>query len=59
MCPPIEMPGHGEGEGEVDEDQHHRLAHQRAGREVLEDEERADEAEDRPGRADRDRERAS
>ncbi len=40
-------PGNGEREGEVDEDQHHRLAHQGSGREVLEDEQRADKAEDR------------
>ncbi len=39
-------------------DQDHRLAQQRSGREVLEDQERADDPEDRAGGADRDGERA-
>ena len=52
--PPIEIPGTANVKREVDEDQDHRLPHQRSGREVLEDQEGADQAEDRARGADRD-----
>ena len=53
--PPIEMPGHGEREGEVDDEQRDRAAAEHVGLLALEHDRGAEDPEDRAGCADGDR----